>query len=126
MQSDGSELRPHMLVVERDVIIGYGLAEDLSELGYRVSGPCGSYDEVATLLSADPPDGAIIDIGLRDGAGLEAARALRSRGIPVVFFSAGDRKRYLDGEFKEVPWVDKPASTERVLGALKMRGRAKP
>jgi hypothetical protein len=95
MQSDGSELRPHMLVVERDVIIGYGLAEDLSELGYRVSG-------------------------------LEAARALRSRGIPVVFFSAGDRKRYLDGEFKEVPWVDKPASTERVLGALKMRGRAKP
>jgi DNA-binding response OmpR family regulator len=124
MQPDELEApRPHVLVVERDMIIGFGLAEDLAELGYRVSGPYRSFGEVVTLMAGDPPDGAIIDIVLSDGAGIEATRALCRRGIPVVFFSAGDRRRELDEEFRTVPWVDKPAPTERLLHALKMRRR---
>jgi DNA-binding response OmpR family regulator len=115
--------RPHLLVVERDMIVGYALAEDLDELGYRVSGPYRSFGDVATVLAGDPPDGAIIDIVLTDGAGIEAARSLCSMGIPVVFFSASDKRRYLGEQFKDVPWVDKPAPTERLLGALKMRPR---
>jgi DNA-binding response OmpR family regulator len=111
-----------VLVVERDMITGFGLTEDLTDLGYRVSGPFAGHQEVLVLLETDPPDAAIIDLALTDGAGVTAARALRARQVPVVFFSAGDRHRYVNGEFADVPWIDKPATTERLLKALKMPG----
>jgi DNA-binding response OmpR family regulator len=122
MQVDGKPLRRHVLVVERDMITGLGLSEDLMELGYRVSGPFAGHKDVLALLDADPPDAAIVDLALRDGSGIVAARALRARSVPLVFFSAGDRRQYTDGEFKDVPWVDKPATTDRLLSALKMPG----
>lgn len=105
------------------MIVGFALAEDLGELGYRVSGPYRSFGEVATLLADEPPDGAIIDIAITDGAGIEATRSLCRRGIPVVFFSASDRHRNLDSDFRDVPWVDRPAPTERLIAALKLRRR---
>jgi CheY-like chemotaxis protein len=123
MAEEFRSARPHLLVVERDMIVGYALAEDLDELGYRVSGPYRSFGEVETVLAGDPPDGAIVDIVLTDGVGIEATRALCRRGIPVVFFSASDKRGLLDEQFKDVPWVDRPAPTERLLGALKMRRR---
>jgi DNA-binding response OmpR family regulator len=109
-----------MLVVERDIITGMGLTEDLIDLGYRVSGPFSGHKEVLALLDTDPPDAAIIDLALTDGTGVEAARALRALQVPIVFFSAGDRRRYVDGEFADVPWVDKPATTDRLLSVLKL------
>jgi len=30
------------------------------------------------------------------------------------------RRRYVDGEFADVPWVDKPATTDRLLSVLKL------
>ena len=118
---DGSGPPPrHMLVVERDMITGFGLTEELIDLGYRVSGPFAGHEEALALLESDPPDAAIIDLALTDGSGITTARALRARQVPVVFFSAGDRHRYVDGEFADVPWIDKPATTERLLKALKM------
>lgn len=111
----------HVLVLERDSIIGLGLAGDLAELGFRVSGPCISLAEVASVLNSETPDGAIIDVVLRDGAGIAAARLLRSHGVPIVFFSAGDRGPFTKREFADVPWIDKPAPTERLVGALRLR-----
>jgi DNA-binding response OmpR family regulator len=124
MDTDTSPSPRHVLVVERDMIIGLGVAEDLSELGYRVSGPCVSFSEVTGVLATDSLDGAIIDVVLQDGSGIEAARLLRARGIPLVFFSAGDRRRFSEGEFKDVPWVDRPAPIERLLAALKLPRRS--
>lgn len=104
-----------MLVVERDMIVGLGLAEDLLDLGYRVSGPFISCGEIVSLLEGDAPDAAIVDLALRDGTGIAAARMLKSRRIPFVLFSAGDRQDHDRSEFADVPWVDKPATTERIL-----------
>jgi DNA-binding response OmpR family regulator len=121
MQGDGSgPPSRHVLVVERDMITGLGLSEDLIDLGYRVSGPLAGPKELLALIETDPPDAAIIDLACTDGSGIMAARALRAREVPVVFFSAGDRRHYARGEFAEVPWVDKPATTDRLLGALKL------
>lgn len=109
----------HGVVVERDMIVGLGVAEDLLDLGFRVSGPFMNAREVIDLLAEDPPDFAIVDVGLRDGSGRSAAQALRARGIPLVIFTVGDRRAYMDGEFKDVPWVEKPAVTDRLLDVLK-------
>lgn len=116
--SRGIESHPaysHVLVVERDMIVGLGLAEDLLDLGYRVSGPFISCADILSLLDSDPPDRAIVDIALRDGTGVAAARALVSRRIPTVLFSAGDRRLHEAGEFRSLPWIDKPADTHRIL-----------
>lgn len=123
MQPDGAFAPPrHILVVERDMIVGMGLAEDLAELGFRVSGPfCASPDAIA-LLDSDPPDAAIVDVGLRDGTGHATARLLHSRRIPLVLFTAGSRARHLEGELHGLPWVDKPASTDCILRALGLGG----
>lgn len=119
MSADGLGAgRVHGVVVERDMIVGLGVVEDLLDLGFRVSGPFMNAREVIDLLASDPPDFAIVDVGLRDGSGRSAAQALRARGIPLVIFTAGDRRAYLDGEFEDVPWVEKPAATDRLLGVL--------
>ena len=68
-----------------------------------------------SLLDTDPPHRAIVDIALRDGTGVAAARALVSRSIPTVLFSAGDRRLHEAGEFRNLPWIDKPAETSRIL-----------
>ena len=113
--------RRHVLVMEPEMITGLGLAEDLADFGCRVSGPFARLRDFASLLSSDPPDCAIVDLAVSDGDGLTAARELTSRGIPLVFFSAGDRRLYVDGEFRDVPWVDKPASIGRLLAALGLK-----
>ena len=111
-----------VLVVERDMIVGMSLAQDLAEFGYAVSGPFNSLDEVEPLLDGASADLAIVDVALRDGTGIATARAVKNRGIPLVLFSSGNRQHYVDGEFKDVPWVEKPASTEQVLRAFKPGG----
>lgn len=113
----GGQLR-HVLIVERDVIVGMGLADDLTELGFRVSGPFISGQDAIDVMAADLPDAVIVDLALRDGSGPEVARAAKGRDIPLVLFSAGGRRALVDGEFRDVPWVEKPASTVRLLQAL--------
>lgn len=118
MTTDGTVDRPrHVLVVERDMIVGMSLAEDLADHGFRVSGPFCSSREPLALLEADPPDAAIVDVGLRDGEGAEIARRIGARLIPVVLFSAETRGHHGSG-LGAVPWIEKPASTARLLAAL--------
>lgn len=118
----------HILVVERDMIVGLSLAEDLLDLGFRVSGPFISAEDALALMPVDPPDLAIVDVSLRDGSGTLTARALAERAIPFVLFSARDSRETREGEFAATPWVDKPASTERLLEVLNasIAGRVAP
>lgn len=119
MSPDGlTDKGRHILVVERDMIVGLSLAEDLLDLGFRVSGPFISAEDALALMPLDPPDLAIVDVSLRDGSGTMTARALAERAIPFVLFSARDSRETREAEFAATPWVDKPASTERLLEAL--------
>ncbi len=129
MSPDGlTDKGRHILVVERDMIVGLSLAEDLLDLGFRVSGPFICAEDVLALMPVDPPDLAIVDVSLRDGSGRQTARALAERAIPFVLFSARDSRETREDEFAETPWVDKPASTERLLEVLNafIAGRTAP
>ncbi len=124
----GREPGRHILVVERDMIVGLSLAEDLLDLGFRVSGPFISAEDALALMPVDPPDLAIVDVSLRDGSGTRTARALAERAIPFVLFSARDSRETPEAEFAAAPWVDKPASTDRLLEVLNayVAGRTAP
>lgn len=128
--SPGVGMQPsrHILVVERDMIVGLSLAEDLADLGFRVSGPFICAEDALALMPVDPPDLAIVDVSLRDGSGTRTARALAERAIPFVLFSARDSREAREAEFAATPWVDKPASTARLLEVLNasIAGRVAP
>jgi DNA-binding response OmpR family regulator len=47
-----------------------------------------SVDEAKHLLDTHPVDGAILDLVLQQGSGLEVAALIQARGLPVVFVTA--------------------------------------
>ncbi len=60
----------------------------LSDAGYEVR-PAAGLAEALSLLEREPPDGAIIDIVLHDGDGIELCRELRTwSAMPVIVISA--------------------------------------
>lgn len=120
MAQDGARERHHILLVDDEAIVGMALSDDLEDAGYRVTGPFAGSAEALAWLGSNVPDAAIIDIGLRQGSGLDVARECRRRAVPFVFFSGDDPSSYRRmAEFAVVPWVDKPATLTEILAALR-------
>lgn len=120
MAIDGVQRQPQVLVVDDEALVGICLADDLESAGYRVTGPFTRSADALASLGAEPPDAAIIDIGLRRGCGLDVARECRRRDVPFVFFSGDDASAYRTvGEFAGAAWVDKPALLGTIIDALR-------
>lgn len=70
-----------MILADDSLLFREGLARLLSECGLDVAGLAGDGDELLTMVRADPPDVAVIDIRMpptHTNEGLEAARELRA------------------------------------------------
>jgi hypothetical protein len=61
---------------------------------------------------------AIVDYMLRDGPCTALLQALRTRGVPFVIFSGYARGPEHDDAFLDVPWFEKPASSDALLEVL--------
>ena len=84
-----------VLVVARDRQTGDGLHEELAGLGCFTAGPFVSVDEALIWLESDCADVALVDAlaaGPRAGG---LATALRSEGIPLVYFDDFNSERGL-------------------------------
>lgn len=79
-----------ILIVEDQAILAMELEHVLSEAGHVVVGCAMDAAEALRFAEAQPPDLALVDINLRDGAsGGDIARALvQSHGTVVVFLTA--------------------------------------
>ena len=100
-------------------MLGMGLAVELEALGFRTAGPFSSYGEVIPRLASRHPDCAVVDVGLKDGSGFEAARELRRRGIPIVLLSGA----YACGPetleaWQGTPWLGKPLAAVHLAHIL--------
>jgi CheY-like chemotaxis protein len=110
-------LRPSVLVVEDEALIGLMLEEMLDLLGYRMVGPAATTDEAIRLAHAARIDLAILDINLgRDGDSRSVAEMLKCRGIPFAFVTGYERSTWKDA-FTEVTLMRKPFSAPQ-LGQL--------
>ena len=119
MARHASRLLPSILVAEDYGLIGLMLYEDLSDAGFKVSGPFTSCAEALASLDTQTPDAAILDIELNDGPCVALAEALREKGIPFLVLTGHHSDPSYDGAFSGAPWLAKPMSHDDVIEALR-------
>jgi len=112
-------MRPAVLMVEDEMLLGNVVADELEEAGYRVLSAMTGEEALALLEGAEPIDLLFTDIrlpGLIDGWHLaEAARRLRPH-LPVIYASG-----YTVQQPREVPgsvFLTKPYRPSAVLRAM--------
>ena len=112
-------LRPvFCLLVEDSPLVGLDLADALDASGYYVAGPFPCGREASDWLARFTPDVAVVDLTLRDGRCHDVIRELQARAIPFIIYSGCPvRHRPIDVP-SDVPWLEKPASTEMIVGSL--------
>ncbi|MDE7311422.1 MAG: response regulator transcription factor [Eubacterium sp.] len=82
----------HILIIEDDKILRYGLAKCLEEEGYAVSSAENAAQAVC-ILEKEAADLAVLDVNLPGQDGFEFyRRQLSIRGIPTVFLTARDEE----------------------------------
>jgi CheY-like chemotaxis protein len=108
-----------LLIVEDEYLIAADLAGTLVNGGAEVIGPVGSVADALALISADAPDGAVLDINLGEERAYSIADELRQRGVPFVFATGYDAW-VIPEAYRDIPRCEKPVDT-RVLARLLTR-----
>jgi len=112
----------HILLVDDDSLFRRGLAFSLERAGYRVSTAASAEDALA-FIERDPPDLALLDIGLPGMDGLDALRRLRERAdtLPVVFLTARRREleQVLGLELGADDYITKPFDRDVLMARIK-------
>lgn len=107
MQSADSANR--VLVIENEALVSLDLCEMLQDAGYSVIGPANTVAGAIFLLQRERPQAAIIDVWLRDGSCVVLADLLRKCGVPFLVHSVYGPLECPAPEFRDVPWLEKPA-----------------
>jgi DNA-binding response OmpR family regulator len=110
-----------ILLVDDDALMRRSLAFHLEGAGYHVHTAASAEDALA-LVRRNPPDLAILDIGLPGMDGLDALRELKTGyNLPVIFLTA--RRRELDEvvglELGADDYITKPFDVDVVLAHIK-------
>jgi CheY-like chemotaxis protein len=90
----GGEVRacaqPRLLIVEDELMVAWGLAETVHELGWKVCATVRTQGAAVEAASQLKPDAILMDYRLGDGGdGLAAARRIReANDTPIIFCTA--------------------------------------
>ena len=60
-----------VLIVEDDYLTAQGLSHTIADYGFTVVGPVDTADRAVRLIGHEPPDGALLDVCLREGSAVE-------------------------------------------------------
>lgn len=108
----------HILIVEDDYFIAFGLASSLKAEGAVVIGPAPSLPEALNLIEhAERLDGAVLDVNLGGEMAYPIADALKERAVPFAFTSGYDRAS-ISPRFADAPVVQKPFVLEQIAKAV--------
>lgn len=113
-------LKARVLVVEDNAVAAIDLTEMITEMGHEVCGTAATEREALTLVNAERPTLALLDVGLARGDnGIAVAQKLRDLfGLPVIFVTG------CSGEFDRLglspmgPVIRKPFTPEAVRDAV--------
>ena len=110
----------NILIVEDEAIIAMGLTWSLEELGHTIVGSVRSAQQALDLCRRQPPDLALVDIGLEGpGDGITLARALQQLSIPTVFMSAQYERAWSHQEVA-LGFLGKPYSAANVSDCMQV------
>ena len=112
-----------VLVVEDDFLICMELESVLSEAGARIVGCCRSLAEalgfiVSRLDGIEGPVVGLLDLRLGKDSSLPAAQALRSRGVPFLFYSGQGGMKAVQDEWAGTLVIPKPALPGEIIAAV--------
>jgi DNA-binding response OmpR family regulator len=107
------------LIVEDDFLISEGLRMHVENAGVNHTSVFLNFSTAMEYLETSSPSFAILDVNLSEGAtSIPIARTLNQREIPYIFLTGYGEVTDLDGQFKSVPVVTKPASSEELLQVI--------
>ena len=84
-----------LVIAEDEALIRLDLRETLEEEGYEVVGETSRGDEIVSLVRAQRPDLAILDINLPGGDGLTAAAEITAERLAAVLILTAFSQREL-------------------------------
>lgn len=112
-----------ILIVEDEAISAEGLESTLKKMKYQVIGIAADAMSALDLISATPPDLAILDIniqGERDGVWL--AEQIKLRNIPYIFLTAYGDKKTIERAIHTKPYgyLIKPFTKADIFAAIEI------
>ncbi|MFZ3584874.1 PAS domain S-box protein [Loktanella sp. DJP18] len=120
--SNGPEKRRRVLLVEDEVLIRMATADMLTDLGYDVV-EAGTVAEATKMLSLQPVEVMLTDLGLPDGDGMDLVRRVLANfpHLGVIIASGADLTGLINGSYLErrVVSLVKPYDQRSFEAALK-------
>ena len=104
------------LIVEDEALVAMNMEAALIEAGFEVLGTIDTEADAVAAAVKLRPDVIIMDITLREGDGIQAARAIGKQfQVPIVFVSGNSDPRTLAAAsaLKPAGFIRKPFVTER-------------
>lgn len=93
-----------ILVVEDEYIVGFEMLLTLEEMGYRTVGPAATGQEALAMAKTERPDVALMDIILAgEMNGVETARLLMEKGVPIIFTTASSERQTYEAAMALAP-----------------------
>lgn len=102
-----------ILVVEDEPLIALEIEDVLLRLGCEVVGPVAHSAQALELVRTATPDGALLDVTIKDGFVYPVAVELRKRKVPVIF-STGYASETLPSAFRTLPLLRKPFNARQL------------
>ena len=111
---------PRILVVEDEFLIAMELDITLTSAGYQVLGPASNVAAALSLLRAERPDAAVLDVNLAGEWVTPVAAVLRTMIVPFILTSAyGAADLNTEPVFRDAVNVGKPSRSELLLKELR-------
>jgi two-component system, response regulator PdtaR len=106
-----------ILLVEDERLIALDMEGILRGWGCRIAGSVATAQAALEVITADPPDAAVLDVNLRVGTSETVAAALRASQRPFVVLTAY-RASHLTGALRDAPVLRKPVEEEKLAEVL--------
>ncbi len=107
-----------ILLVEDELLIALSILDSLMAEGAVLEGPCTTLAQANAAAGTCDIDLAVLDIDVGGEEIFPAARLLRARSIPFVFYTGQPERDQLKGEFAGTPVCVKPSSPDHLIAAL--------
>lgn len=103
-----------ILVLEDEYILADDAKRVLLRAGAEVVGPFGTASEALEATERRRPHCALLDVDLGSGPDFEPARALKRRGVPLVFFTGYDMD-VVPADLRKERFVEKPVFMAAII-----------
>jgi two-component system, response regulator PdtaR len=108
-----------VLLCENNPLVGMCIASVLQEFGIEVTGPISTAEEALAECFRQPPDLALIDIGLSGAIdGISLAAEIAPRGVPVIFLTGDYERAGVEGREFAADILIKPISVPAFLNSV--------